>query len=288
MIVMFNQAKANEEKKPDEFQDFKYDKESNGGCVNKFDEISKLILTISNDVENLGNEYTALQGKYDKFTKFNDSMNSNKASLRSSIDNIKREFDKTLDMLAQVLAALTKNDTVFISDLESINKLISNEREQNLQTRDLRNKNDGTAPSERPDAPKDGTNEAGYVPTGADEHSGTYNGPVLNSSNGRIQGPSGEETYYNLDMSKIVAESQPGGWVYNDAKAHGNEGNLSSNYWVREDGCKMMGDYVMVAADLNVHPRGSIVQTSLGPGIVVDTGDFAKTNHNQFDIATTW
>lgn len=30
-------------------------------------------------------------------------------------------------------------------------------------------------------------------------------------------------------------------------------------YWVREDGCKMFGDYVMIAADLSVYPKGSIV-----------------------------
>ena len=137
-------------------------------------------------------------------------------------------------------------------------------------------------------APETPSTEAGFVPSGADDHPATGTGPVLNSHLGTIEGPSGKETYYNLNMNKIVNESQPGGWVYNDAAAHGNEGNLSNNIWVRDDGCKMMGDYIMVAANLDVHPRGSIVQTSLGPGVVVDTGDFAKTNPTQIDVATTW
>ena len=115
-----------------------------------------------------------------------------------------------------------------------------------------------------------------------------YSGQTLNSVNGRIEGPSGQETYYNLDMSEVVRQSQPGGWIYNEAAAHGHAGNLSSNVWVRDDGAKMMGNYVMIAADLSVHPRGSLVPTSLGMGIVVDTGDFAATNPTQVDIATTW
>ncbi len=59
-------------------------------------------------------------------------------------------------------------------------------------------------------------------------------------------------------------------------------------YWVREDGVKMLGDYVMVAAHLGLHPRGSIVDSSLGKAIVCDTGGFAHSNPNQLDIATAW
>ena len=57
-------------------------------------------------------------------------------------------------------------------------------------------------------------------------------------------------------------------------------------YWVRKDGVKMLGDYVMVGADFKKHPRGSIVDTSLGKGIVVDTGYFYYKK--QLDIATAW
>lgn len=83
-----------------------------------------------------------------------------------------------------------------------------------------------------------------------------------------------KETYYNLDMSGVI----------NNAKNIGIEGE----YWIREDGVKMYGDYVIVAANLDIHPRGSIVETSLGIGIVLDTGEFAISNPNQIDIATNW
>lgn len=102
----------------------------------------------------------------------------------------------------------------------------------------------------------------------------SWNGTVLSPSAGVNYGPSGKETYYNLDMSGVVSIMR--GMGNNDS------------YWVRGDGCKMLGNYIMVAANLSVHPRGSLVETSLGTGIVCDTGGFAAGNANQLDIATSW
>ena len=102
----------------------------------------------------------------------------------------------------------------------------------------------------------------------------SWNGSVLSPSAGVNYGPSGKETYYNLDMSGVVSIMR--GMGNNDS------------YWVRGDGCKMLGNYIMVAANLGVHPRGSLVETSLGTGIVCDTGGFAAGNANQLDIATNW
>lgn len=102
----------------------------------------------------------------------------------------------------------------------------------------------------------------------------TWKGSVLNRYNGVNRGPSGKETYYNLNMNKIV----------NAMKRLG----VNSEYWVRNDGVKMYGDYIMCAADLSVYPRGSIVETSLGTGIVCDTGAFVKSTGIVLDIATAW
>lgn len=101
-----------------------------------------------------------------------------------------------------------------------------------------------------------------------------WDGPVLNSSNGVVDGPSGKETFYNLDMSGVISIMQSYGYDY--------------EYWVREDGVKMFGAYVMCAANLDVHPRGSLVKSSLGTAIVCDTGGFAESNPNQLDIAVNW
>lgn len=101
-----------------------------------------------------------------------------------------------------------------------------------------------------------------------------WSGAKLTRSAGRINGPSGQETYYNLNMSGVVRIMRRMG--INDA------------YWVRSDGVKMLGNYVMVAADLSIRPRGSLVQTSLGMGRVCDTGTFIYSNRTQLDIATAW
>lgn len=82
------------------------------------------------------------------------------------------------------------------------------------------------------------------------------------------------ETYYCLDMSGVVQIMRSIGY---------DEANYP--YWVRGDGVKMFGDFVMVAADFGQFPRGSIVQTSLGTGMVCDTG---AGGWNWFDIAVTW
>ena len=85
------------------------------------------------------------------------------------------------------------------------------------------------------------------------------------------------ETYYNLDMSLVVSNMRDKGFSASEYP-----------YWVRDDGVKMIGKYVIVAADLNIHPRGSTVHTSLGTGLVCDTGSFTESNSYQFDIAVSW
>lgn len=107
----------------------------------------------------------------------------------------------------------------------------------------------------------------------------SWNGPVLSRSKGVNYGPTGKETYYNLNMSGVVRIMRRMG--YSEAEYP---------YWVRNDGCKMLGPYIMVAANLNHFPRGSVVPCSLGLAIVADTGGFAsrKDGWSWLDIATTW
>lgn len=102
----------------------------------------------------------------------------------------------------------------------------------------------------------------------------TWVGPKLTKSKGVNYGPIGKETYYNLNMSRVVSMMR-------------NRGYDATNYpyWVRSDGCKMLGPYIMVAANLNHFHRGSIVECSLGMAIVCDTGHLG---YNQLDIAVTW
>jgi len=101
-----------------------------------------------------------------------------------------------------------------------------------------------------------------------------YNGPVLTRSRGTITGPSGKETYYNLNMSGCINIMESRGF--------------HEPYWIRSDGVKMYGYYVMCAAGLSIRPKGSIVESSNGLAIVVDTGGFASRKPRQLDIAVSW
>ena len=96
----------------------------------------------------------------------------------------------------------------------------------------------------------------------------------LNAAAGRVLGPTNEETWYNLPMDKVVDTMRRKGFSEEEYP-----------YYIRDDGVKMLGDYVMVAADLSIHPRGVIVETSLGQGLVCDTGDFTE---DIYDVATDW
>ena len=108
-------------------------------------------------------------------------------------------------------------------------------------------------------------------------YSGTYNGAVLSRSAGTVMGPSGKETYYNLDMSTCVRIMRGMGFSASQYP-----------YKVRSDGVKTLGSYVMCAANLSLRPKGSYIMTSLGVGIVVDTGGFASRNPTQLDICVNW
>lgn len=85
-----------------------------------------------------------------------------------------------------------------------------------------------------------------------------------------------QETYYDLNMSGVMAIAA-------------RQCGVSAYYTVRADGVKVDANgYVLVAANLSRYPRCSVVETSLGPGKVYDTGSFAASNPEQFDIATDW
>jgi hypothetical protein len=115
------------------------------------------------------------------------------------------------------------------------------------------------------------------IPSLGDDPEDQYTGPVLNPTIGTVDGPSGKETYYNLPMEYVVELMRDLGYSLEDYP-----------YWVREDGCKMFGPYIMCAANLEIRPKGTILKSSLGDCMVCDTGDFVNWNPTQIDIAVTW
>lgn len=94
---------------------------------------------------------------------------------------------------------------------------------------------------------------------------------VLTAKLGTIQYDGHKETWYNLKMDRVVTRAQNMG--------------IPAEYWVREDGVKMFGPWVIVAADKSV-TRYTTVETSLGTGIVLD--QHTAGDPNLYDIATDW
>lgn len=83
-----------------------------------------------------------------------------------------------------------------------------------------------------------------------------------------------QESFYNLGMNRVVRKAD---------QYYG----LSDVYRIREDGVKTYNGLVICAGNFDVHPYGSFVDTSLGPGIILDhTGK--GTDKTLIDIATDW
>lgn len=105
----------------------------------------------------------------------------------------------------------------------------------------------------------------------------TWEGPVLTEEIGGNMGPAGRETYYNLPMQGCINKMRSLGYSEEEYP-----------YWVRDDGAKMLGRYVMIAANWKIRPLGTIIETSLGWSIVVDTGTFVEEYPYGVDIAVDW
>ena len=184
------------------------------------------------------------------------------------------EIDSLMSVASETDATASETDAgiSYIAETEK-QKAIERQEECKKFKEDLHRKQEEEAArkAEEEQKKQEEQKEQAAVEAVAEPQTGTG---VLNRTLGTVMGPSGKETFYNLDMSGVIAIMQSMGYY--------------ADYWVREDGVKMYGDYIMVAANLSIRPKGTIVQTSLGMGIVVDTGGFAATNPYQLDIATTW
>ena len=101
-----------------------------------------------------------------------------------------------------------------------------------------------------------------------------WRGPVLTKQKGVNYGPSGKETYYNLPMDGVIRTMRNLGF---DSEKF--------PYWIRDDGVRMLGSYVMLAGRIGQYPRGTIIECSLGEGIICDYG---YLEWNGVDVATIW
>ena len=193
----------------------------------------------------------------------NSIMNEQIATLTDAVearDASLTDLNKQLDTLSEEKTQLEEKITELQENLDELEK-------ENLD------KEEEQDPVVQESAPSSNSNVS-YQTEPVQTYSYQNDGSCLTPSGGVYYGPTGKETYYNFDMNGVVSNAQAQG--------------IQGEYWIREDGVKMYGDYVIVAANLDTHPRGSTVETSLGTGIVLDTGGFAASDPNQVDIAVDW
>lgn len=200
-----------------------------------------------------------------------DKLNIKITDLQTTIGEQGTSNKAELERMKEALDKMNENDKAHTEQIEglttNLDKVVKGTKKQ-IEELEKKLKELEEAKAEKAAEP---IIEASYTPTPA------YSAPsggCLTPSGGVYNGPSGLETYYNLPMDGVIQQ----------ARNYGIEGE----YWVRDDGVKMYGDYVICACNRDVHPMGTLVETSLGTGISLDTGGFAESNPYQVDIGVAW
>lgn len=207
------------------------------------------------------------------------SLDESMQAAYSDISDIKSQIDAQNDKMASILADEEKAAKERAEKEAAVKKASQSTAKQEATKDTSSSKSENKTETKAPEteAPETEAPETEAPETDSSSSSSSWDGTVLSKSHGVVYGPTGKETYYNLDMSGVVSIMRNMGFSSEDYP-----------YWVREDGCKMLGPYIMCAANLNRFPRGTTVESSLGTCLVCDTGGFAASNPTQLDIATNW
>lgn len=111
-----------------------------------------------------------------------------------------------------------------------------------------------------------------------DGHVCSTNPDRLTRSKGIVTFNGHRETWYSLPMQGVVRIMRNCGFD-----------EASYPYSVCDNcGCKLLGDFIMLAADTYKIERGTLVETSLGTGIVADHCGRSEKESDLFDIAVNW
>lgn len=200
-----------------------------------------------------------------------DNETSELTSLESTIDTITTEIQKYSNG-----EALELENAIIIADPATIEKYGLKKEDIDYTLSDYIFKNENVASNPTIQAKW----ESGYLtaPAGFIKYTG---------ADGRLT----KETWCNLNPNNL-------------AKLMREDHGIELDYWIREDGVYMYGDYVMVAADIPhmdgtqqeaEYRKGDLVQTSLGTGMVVDLCGMAESTRKGntevdvwYDIYTAW
>jgi methyl-accepting chemotaxis protein len=123
-VASYNQAEATAEKEPKVFQEFTYDNDSNGGVLNKFEEINSKIQEIKGIIQDLGGNYNDLVNKYEAFTNYADTMKGIVNSMNQNADAIQSNYKGVVDTAKQAVDEHMKVDSSLMTDLDELNRLL--------------------------------------------------------------------------------------------------------------------------------------------------------------------
>lgn len=198
--------------------------------------------------------------------------------LRQSVTDYQSETTKDIEEVKTGIKTLNDNDKAHTDQIDGLNNSLD------LIKKDLKNQVDKLTEKiktlEEAKAEKKAL-EAEMLATSytapAYTETANYTAPTsgLTPSSGINNFNGHTESWYNLPMDGVIQQ----------ARNYGIEGE----YWVNpENGVKMYGDYVICACNRDIYPLGSLVETSFGTGISLDTGSFVDWNPTNCDIATSW
>lgn len=200
-----------------------------------------------------GREY--LQEGYINQEHWQNEFNAKAAELKSTHSELLELRDYLSEENRAIVDNLDINSFKYISELKDMNSQLTDMKKEALAAKEKQLKQQRqqyTAQQQQQQT--------------AQQQSYSGSGSRLTRSSGVNYYNGNKETYYNLDMSGVISNAQSMG--------------IQGNYWIRDDGVKMYGDYVIVAAQMD---KGTIISTSLGTGIVLD-----YCPSNSIDIATNW
>lgn len=241
-------------------------------CANN--DMRKSIKNIENKIDNVASStdanieavHSALDAVNARLDGIEDKQTQIEKQTYKSFDNLKNELKKQIDELNDRVDGIeiAKEEQTHMETYADAPQAVEEEDHGVIVASAMAIRTENTYMEELEDDGITKKVDPNPVPTG----------PHLTAESGTFTFEGHTETYYNLDMSVVVQVAQSRG--------------IAGEYHVRSDGVKMLGDYIMVAACYDIHPYGCLMNTSLGMGIVVDTGGFVAWNPTGCDIATTW
>jgi hypothetical protein len=123
-IATWDDINANLDKAANVYNNFTYDTETDGGILTKLDEVAELMNSIETCINDIGLLYNRLDEKYDKFTDFHDTMQTNETKLKESLKAIREKYRNLISDMKFRISELQKNDKTLIEDLTGIYNLL--------------------------------------------------------------------------------------------------------------------------------------------------------------------